>query len=479
MRNLTLLTALYELTMAYGFYRHKKHEEEAVFDIFFRQNKLITYSLAAGLQQAMDYLLNWRFSAEDMDYLRSLKLFEEGFLRYLEKMRFTGDVYAVREGEPVFPGEPILTVKAPLIQAQFAETALLNIINHQTLIATKASKICRAAGEGAVMEFGLRRAQGPDAGIYGARAAVIGGCSSTSNVIAGQMFGIPVSGTMAHSWIMDFDSEYEAFKAYAASYPDNCLLLVDTYDTLRSGVPNAIKVFKELAAAGHRPRGIRLDSGDFAYLSKKARKMLDAAGFPDAIICASGDLDEYSMTSLMQQGAKIDLWGVGTKLITSQEMPALGGVYKLAAVFREDGTMIPKIKLSDNAAKITNPSFKNLFRLYDKESGMAIADLITMREEAVEEEQPLTIFHPLETWKRTTVKNFRAEPLLHTIVKRGKLVYEFPELMEVQAFSKAELSKFWEEYLRLDMPELYKVDLSEKLHALKSKMLDEIRGENG
>ena len=479
MRNLTLLTDLYEITMAYGFYKHKKHEEEAVFDIFFRQNKLITYSLAAGLQQAMDYLLNWRFSAEDMDYLRSLKLFEEGFLRYLEKMRFTGDVYAVREGEPVFPGEPILTVKAPLIQAQFAETALLNIINHQTLIATKASKICRAAGEGAVMEFGLRRAQGPDAGIYGARAAVIGGCSSTSNVIAGQLFGIPVSGTMAHSWIMDFDSEYEAFKAYADSYPDNCLLLVDTYDTLRSGVPNAIKVFKELAAAGHRPRGIRLDSGDFAYLSKKARKMLDAAGFPDAIICASGDLDEYSMTSLMQQGAKIDLWGVGTKLITSQEMPALGGVYKLAAVVREDGTMIPKIKLSDNAAKITNPSFKNLFRLYDKESGMAIADLITMREEAVEEEQPLTIFHPLETWKRTTVKNFRAEPLLHTIVKRGKLVYEFPELMEVQAFSKAELSKFWEEYLRLDMPELYKVDLSEQLHALKSKMLDEIRGENG
>ena len=479
MRNLTLLTDLYEITMAYGFYKHKKHEEEAVFDIFFRQNKLITYSLAAGLQQAMDYLLNWRFSAEDMDYLRSLKLFEEGFLRYLEKMRFTGDVYAVREGEPVFPGEPILTVKAPLIQAQFAETALLNIINHQTLIATKASKICRAAGEGAVMEFGLRRAQGPDAGIYGARAAVIGGCSSTSNVIAGQLFGIPVSGTMAHSWIMDFDSEYEAFKAYADSYPDNCLLLVDTYDTLRSGVPNAIKVFKELAAAGHRPRGIRLDSGDFAYLSKKARKMLDAAGFPDAIICASGDLDEYSMTSLMQQGAKIDLWGVGTKLITSQEMPALGGVYKLAAVVREDGTMIPKIKLSDNAAKITNPSFKNLFRLYDRESGMAIADLITMREEAVEEEQPLTIFHPLETWKRTTVKNFRAEPLLHTIVKRGKLVYEFPELMEVQAFSKAELSKFWEEYLRLDMPELYKVDLSEKLHALKSKMLDEIRGENG
>ena len=472
MRNLTLLTDLYEITMAYGFYKHRKHEEEAVFDIFFRQNKLITYSLAAGLQQAMDYLLHWRFSEDDMAYLRSLNLFEEDFLSYLEKMRFTGDVYAVKEGEPVFPGEPILTIKAPLIQAQFAETALLNIINHQTLIATKASKICREAGKGAVMEFGLRRAQGPDAGIYGARAAVIGGCSSTSNVIAGQMFDIPVAGTMAHSWVMDFDSEYEAFKAYADSYPDNCLLLVDTYDTLRSGVPNAIKVFKELKAAGHKPKGIRLDSGDFAYLSKKARKMLDEAGFPEAIICASGDLDEYSMSSLRQQGAKIDLWGVGTKLITSEEMPALGGVYKLAAVIKEDG----KIKLSDNAAKITNPSFKSLYRLYDKADGMAIADLITMREETIDESKPLTIFHPLETWKRITVKNFRAEPLLHTIVEKGKLVYEFPRLMEIQAFSKGELAKFWEEYLRLDMPELYKVDLSERLHALKSKMLDEIRG---
>ena len=476
MRNLTLLTDLYEITMAYGFYKHRKHEEEAVFDIFFRQNKLITYSLAAGLQQAMDYLLHWRFSEDDMAYLRSLNLFEEDFLSYLEKMRFTGDVYAVKEGEPVFPGEPILTIKAPLIQAQFAETALLNIINHQTLIATKASKICREAGKGAVMEFGLRRAQGPDAGIYGARAAVIGGCSSTSNVIAGQMFDIPVAGTMAHSWVMDFDSEYEAFKAYADSYPDNCLLLVDTYDTLRSGVPNAIKVFKELKAAGHKPKGIRLDSGDFAYLSKKARKMLDEAGFPEAIICASGDLDEYSMSSLRQQGAKIDLWGVGTKLITSEEMPALGGVYKLAAVIKEDGKVIPKIKLSDNAAKITNPSFKSLYRLYDKADGMAIADLITMREETIDESKPLTIFHPLETWKRITVKNFRAEPLLHTIVEKGKLVYEFPRLMEIQAFSKGELAKFWEEYLRHDMPELYKVDLSERLHALKSKMLDEIRG---
>jgi nicotinate phosphoribosyltransferase len=362
------------------------------------------------------------------------------------------------------------------MQAQFAETALLNLVNHQTLIATKASKICRAAGKGAVMEFGLRRAQGPDAGIYGARAAVIGGCSSTSNVVAGQMFDIPVSGTMAHSWVMDFDSEYEAFKAYARAYPDNCLLLVDTYDTLRSGVPNAIKVFQELTAQGHKPKGIRLDSGDFAYLSKKAREMLDEAGFPDTIICASGDLDEHSISSLMQQGAKIDLWGVGTKLITSEEMPALGGVYKLSAVIGKDGTVTPKIKLSDNTAKITNPSFKNLYRLYDKGNGMAIADLITTRDEKVDETKPLTIFHPLETWKRTTVKNFRAEPLLHTIVEKGKLAYNFPRLMEIQAFSKAELSKFWEEYLRLDMPQLYKVDLSERLFTLKNDMIDKIRG---
>ena len=476
MRNLTLLTDLYQLTMGYGFYRHNKHEEEVVFDLFFRRHQLITYSIAAGLEQAMDYLLNWHFDEEDIAYLRSLNLFSEDFLEYLKNMRFTGDVYAVREGEPIFPGEPILTVKAPLIQAQFAETALLNIINHQTLIATKSSKICRATGgRGAVMEFGLRRAQGPDAGISGARAAVIGGCSSTSNVIAGQMFDIPVAGTMAHSWVMDYPSEYEAFKAYAESYPDNCLLLVDTYDTLRSGVPNAIKVFKELQAKGHKPKGIRLDSGDLAYLSKKARKMMDEAGLTETIICVSGDLDEYSINSLIQQGAKIDMWGVGTKLITSKDMPALGGVYKLAAVVKEDGTLVPKIKLSDNAEKITNPAFKCLYRLYDKDSGMAIADLITLHDEVVEEDKPLTIFHPIETWKQYEIENFRVEKLQHTIVKGGKLVYEFPKLKDVQAFSKAELSKFWEEYLRLDLPQTYKVDLSSKLHSLKIGMIDEIR----
>ncbi len=478
MRNLTLLTDLYQLTMGYGFYKHGKHEEEVSFDLFFRKNALITYSVAAGLEQAIDYLLGWHFDEEDIAYLRGLHLFDEGFLAYLKEMKFSGDVYAVKEGTPVFPGEPILTVKAPLIQAQFAETALLNIINHQTLIATKSSKICRATqGQGVVMEFGLRRAQGPDAGIYGARAAIIGGCSSTSNVIAGQKFGVPVAGTMAHSWVMDYSSEYEAFRAYANAYPDNCLLLVDTYDTLHSGIPNAIKVFKELETEGHKPKGIRLDSGDLAYLSKKARKMLDEAGFPDAIICVSGDLDERSINSLLQQGAKIGSWGVGTRLITSEDLPALGGVYKLSAVFEGD-KIIPKIKLSDNTAKITNPGFKNLYRLYDRENGMAIAELITLREEEVDDTQPLTIFHPIETWKQHEVENFRAEALQQTIVKDGELVYTFPTLMEIQAYSKAELGRFWEEYLRLDMPQVYKVDLSHKLHALKTELIDGIRKNN-
>ncbi|MBE7085991.1 MAG: nicotinate phosphoribosyltransferase [Clostridiales bacterium] len=476
MRNLTLLTDLYQLTMGYGFYKNGKHEETVTFDLFFRRRELISYSIAAGLEQAMDYLLNWHFDDEDIAYLRSLNLFDEEFLAYIKNMRFTGDVYAVREGEIVFPSEPILTVKAPLIQAQFAETALLNIINHQTLIATKSSKISRATGgNGIVMEFGLRRAQGPDAGIYGARAAIIGGCSSTSNVLAGQMFDVPVAGTMAHSFVMDYPTEYDAFRAYAKAYPDSCMLLVDTYDTLRSGIPNAIKVFKELKEAGHTPKGIRLDSGDLAYLSKKARKMLDDAGFPEAKICVSGDLDERLINSLLQQGAKIDTWGIGTKLITSEDLPSLGGVYKLSSIIGENGETTPKIKLSDNTVKITNPGFKSLYRLYDKTNGMAIADLITLHDETVDENQPLTLFHPVETWKEHEVENFHVVPLQHTIVKDGKLVYKFPTLKEIQAFSKEEISKFWEEYLRLDMPQLYKVDLSQKLHALKIGMIDSIR----
>ncbi len=470
MRNLTMLTDLYQLTMGYGYFREGKHEQEAVFDVFFRPNKLITYSVAAGMEQALDYLKNLHFESSDLDYLRSLGLFSEEYLDYLGRLRFTGDVYAVREGEIVFPYEPIVTVRAPMIQAQLVETALLTFINHQTLIASKAAKICAAAG-GNVMEFGLRRAQGADAGIYGARAAIIGGCTSTSNVYAGKAFGIPVAGTMAHSWIMNFEDELTAFRAYAESFPENCLLLVDTYDTLRSGVPHAITVFRELREKGYEPKGIRLDSGDLAYLSKEARKMLDEAGFEKAIICASGDLDENSIRSLKNQGAKIDLWGVGTKLITSADMPALGGVYKLAAVY-EDGQEIPKIKLSDTTEKITNPSFKDVYRIYDKKSGKAIADLIVRMGEEIAEDKPLTIFHPVDTWKRKTLTDFTVRPLRKKIMEWGTVTEELPTLKEHAAYFRREYARFWEEYTRQDMPHIYKVDLSSALYELKRSMVE-------
>ncbi len=471
MRNLTLLTDLYELTMGQGYFREGKHEQPAVFDIFFRPNKLITYSVAAGMAQAAEYLENLHFNEDDIKYLRGLRLFDEGFLAYLKELRFTGDVYAVREGEIVFPYEPILTVKAPMVQAQLVETALLTFVNHQTLIASKSSKICAAAG-GGVMEFGLRRAQGADAGVYGARAAIIGGCVSTSNVYAGKLFGIPVSGTMAHSWVMNFPTELEAFRAYARSFPDACLLLVDTYNTLKSGVPHAIEVFKELRAAGHEPKGIRLDSGDLAYLSKEARKMLDRAGFENAIICASGDLDEYSIRSLKDQGAKIDSWGVGTKLITSADLPALGGVYKLAAVY-EDGKEIPKIKLSDTTEKITNPSFKEVYRIYDRETDKAVADYIVRAGETVDESEPLELCHPVERWKRMTVRNFRARKLLEPLISGGKKVAPDYTLAEISAYRAAEYARFWEEYTRQDMPHIYKVDLSQALYDLKQEMVQE------
>lgn len=475
MRNLTLLTDLYQLTMGYGYFREGKHEQEAVFDVFFRPNKLITYSVAAGMEQAAEYLENLRFGEEEIAYLRSLRLFDEEFLSYLKALRFTGDVYAVREGEIVFPYEPIVTVKAPMVQAQLVETALLTFINHQTLIASKSAKICAAAG-GNVMEFGLRRAQGADAGIYGARAAVIGGCSSTSNVYAGREFGIPVSGTMAHSWVMNFGSELEAFRAYAESFPENCLLLVDTYDTLRSGVPNAIRVFRELRTKGYEPKGIRLDSGDLAYLSKEARKMLDAAGFENAVICASGDLDENSIRSLKAQGAKIDLWGVGTKLITSADLPALGGVYKLAAVYGEDGKEIPKIKLSDTREKITNPSFKEVWRIYDGKTGKAIADLITRFDETIDESKPLTIFHPVDTWKRMTLTDYTVRRLRQKLFSGGKRVQPSRTVSEDAAYFKAEYARFWEEYTRQDMPHIYKVDLSSALYELKKEMVEAYGG---
>ena len=478
-RNLTLLTDLYQLTMMNGYFKNGKEKDIAVFDLFFRRNNVISYSVAAGLQQAVEYIRSVRFTEEDIAYLRSLGLFDEKFLAYLKTFRFTGDVYAVPEGTVVFPEEPIVTVKAPLLEAQFLETALLNIINHQTLIATKAAKIAYAAEGDAVMEFGLRRAQGPDAGIYGARAAVIGGCGSTSNVLAGQMFGIPVAGTHAHSWVMNFPSEYEAFRAYAEIFPDACLLLVDTYDTLRSGVPNAIRVFDELRAKGHEPKGIRLDSGDLAYLSKRARAMLDAAGYPSAVICASGDLDEYLISSLKSQGAKIDLWGVGTKLITSADMPALGGVYKLSLLCPHGGGRVPKIKLSDNSDKITNPEFKQIVRIYDKKTKKAEADLLCVRGEMIDESAPLTVFHPKDTWKKTTFTDYTLRSLSVPVIEGGELVRELPSLSQICEYAAAEKASFWDEYKRIDNPHVYKVDLSQKLYDIKNALIAQIRGENG
>ena len=471
MRNLTLLTDLYQLTMGQGYFTEGRHTERAVFDVFFRPNKLIPYSVAAGMEQAAEYLENLHFDGEDIDYLRSLGIFTEDYLSCLRDLRFTGDVTAVREGEIVFPYEPILSVSAPMLEAQLVETALLTFINHQTLIASKAAKICAAAG-GGVMEFGLRRAQGADAGIYGARAAMIGGCVGTSNVYAGKLFDVPVSGTMAHSWVMNFPSELEAFRAYAKSFPDNCLLLVDTYDTLRSGVPNAVTVFRELRAAGHEPKGIRLDSGDLAYLSKAARAMLDEAGFENAVICASGDLDETLIRSLKAQGARIDTWGVGTKLITSADMPALGGVYKLAAVY-EGGREVPKIKLSDTTEKITNPGVKEVYRLYDRPTGKAIADLITRAGEKIDETRPLTIFHPVDTWKRMTLTDFTVRRLREPLFAAGKRVAPRYSLAEIAAYRAREQGNFWEEYLRQDMPHIYKVDLSDELYRLKKQLVEQ------
>jgi len=474
-RNLTLLTDLYQLTMMNGYLIQGRKDEVAVFDVFFRQNGMITYSLACGLESVVDYISNLHFGTEELDYLKSLNIFSDKFIDYLRDFKFSGDIYAVKEGTVVFPGEPILTVKAPVIEAQLVETAILNLLNYQTLIASKAAKVCYAAKGDSVMEFGLRRAQAPDAGILGARAAVIGGCSSTSNVLSGKMFDIPVAGTHAHSWVMNFKDEYTAFMEYAKAYPNNALLLVDTYDTLKSGVPNAIKVFDYLKENGYKPKGIRLDSGDLAYLSKKARKMLDDAGYQDAIICASGDLDENLIDSLKNQGAKINLWGVGTKLITSADMPALGGVYKLSAVF-EDGKEIPKIKVSDNVAKITNPGFKNFARVYDKATGKAEADFICLRsEEEVDQTKPLVLTHQTERWKSITFTNYKVRYLQEKIFENGKLMYKLPSLKEIKEYAKQELDSFWDEYKRLDSPHVYKVDLSDKLYELKHDLLEKVR----
>lgn len=469
-----MMTDLYQLTMMYGYFKHGMAGNEGVFDVFFRPKSNITYAIAAGLQSVIDYINNLYFGPEDLAYLRSLDLFDEPFLAYLSELRFTGEIYAVPEGTVVFPYEPLVRVRAPILQAQLIETALLTFVNHQTLIATKASRVCYAAGGGAVLEFGLRRAQGADAGIYGARAAVIGGCSSTSNVLAGEMFGIGVSGTHAHSWVMSFPDELSAFRAYADTFPKACLLLVDTYDTLRSGVPNAITVFRELRERGYEPMGIRLDSGDLAYLSKRARVMLDEAGFPQAKICASSDLDENVIRDLKMQGCRIDTWGVGTRLITSEDNPALGGVYKMAAEV-VDGRMVPKIKLSDNPAKVTNPGYKKLFRLYGPD-GMAIADLIALEEETLDETKPLRIFDPEHSYKNMLVEQFTARELLVPVFREGRQVYTAPSVAEIRAYARRELDTMWDEYRRLMQPHIYKVDLSDRLYDLKKRLIREHTG---
>ena len=478
-RNLTMLTDFYEITMANGYFKNGVGDRITQFDMFFRDvPDKGGFAVMAGVEQLADYQRNLKFTDDDLNYLAG-KGFDKAFLDYLRDFDFCCDIWCVPEGTPIFPYEPIVTVRGPAIQAQFIETMILITINHQSLVATKANRIVRAAQGRPVMEFGSRRSQGYDGAIYGARAAYIGGCSGTACTISDREFGVKALGTMAHSWVQLFDSELDAFCAYAREYPDSCTLLVDTYNVLKSGIPNAIEAFRrEVLPRGFRPKGIRIDSGDIAYLSRKARKMLDEAGFPDCAIVASNSLDEYIIRDMIQQGAKIDSFGVGERLITASSNPVFGGVYKLCAVENGNGEFVPKIKVSENVAKVTIPGAKKLWRLYDNETGKAIADLITLKDEMIDDSKPLTIFHPVETWKQHEVENFRAEKLQHTIVKEGKLVHKFPHIKEVQAFSKAQLSKFWEEYLRLDLPQLYKVDLSKDLHALKFGMIDNIRQKN-
>ena len=475
--NLTLLTDLYELTMMQGYFKNPTNQT-VIFDMFYRTNPCGgAFAITAGLEQMIEYIENLKFTDEDIEYLRSLNIFEEDFLEYLSNFRFTGDIYAIPEGTVVFPREPLVKVVAPIMEAQLVETAILNIINHQSLIATKAARVCYAAKGDAIMEFGLRRAQGPDAGIFGARAAVIGGCAGTSCVLTGKMFDVPVLGTHAHSWIMSFPDEYTAFKRYAELYPDTCTLLVDTYDTLKSGVPNAIRVFDEMKAEGKMPTryGIRLDSGDLAYLSKKARKMLDAAGYPDAVIAASSDLDEYLINSLKNQGAAITSWGVGTNLITSADNPSFGGVYKLAAIKKpEDEEFTAKIKISENPAKITNPGNKTVFRLYNKETGKIKADLITLSDETYNEAEDLEIFDQMATWKRSTLPggSYEIREMLVPVFLKGQCVYQNPSTMEIREYCQKELNTLWDETRRLVNPQEVFVDLSKPLYDLKQKLLN-------
>ena len=479
-QNLTLMTDLYELTMMQGYFKNKDRNETVIFDAFYRNNPMDSgYAICAGLEQVIEYINNLHFSKEDLDYLRSLGIFEEDFLEYLKDFRFSGDIYAIPEGSVMFPREPMVKVIAPIMEAQLVETAILNLVNHQSLIATKTSRVCYAARGDGIMEFGLRRAQGPDAGIYGARAAMIGGCIGTSNVLAGRLFDVPVKGTHAHSWIMSFPDEYTAFKTYAKLYPSACILLVDTYDTLKSGVPNAIRVFTEMRNSGIPLTfyGIRLDSGDLAYLSKKARRMLDAAGFPDAVISASNDLDEYLIDSLKVQGCKITSWGVGTHLITSKDWPSFGGVYKLAAIQdSKTGEFIPKIKLSENSEKVTNPGNKTIYRIYEAETGKIKADLICLVGETFSEDDPLVLFDPNEPWKKTKLEpgTYRMREMMVPVFRNGECVYHSPKVMDIREYCSAELDTLWEETRRLVNPHGVYVDLSQKLYDMKIELLNQM-----
>ncbi|WP_346880294.1 nicotinate phosphoribosyltransferase [Clostridium sp. UBA3061] len=473
-RNLTMLVDFYELTMANGYLNTEADDTIAYFDMFFR--KIPDgggYCIMAGVQQLIEYLTNLKFTDEDIEYLKSKDLFSKEFLNYLANFKFSCDVWAIPEGTPVFPNEPLVTVRGPVMEAQFIETMILLTINHQTLIATKAARICEAASGRPVMEFGSRRAQGYDGALYGARAAIIGGCNATACTMADELFNVPVTGTMAHSWIQLFDSEYEAFAAWAKTYPDNTVLLVDTYNVLKSGIPNAIKVFDEiLKPMGKRPKAVRIDSGDIAYLSIETRKMLDEAGYEDVKITISNSLDEFIIKAVLENGAKIDSFGVGERLITARSEPVFGGVYKLVAI-EKNGTIIPKIKISENVEKITNPGFKSLYRVYDKKTNKAIADLIALNDENFDNNKPLQLFDPNYTWKKKRIKNYNIKNLMVQIFDKGKCTYESPSVMEIREFCSKEKASLWSEIRRLQNPHQYYIDLSKNLWNLKESLLHE------
>ena len=475
--NMTMLCDFYELTMGNGYFQAGYQDRITYFDVFFRDvPDKGGFAVCAGLSQLIDYIQNLHFSAEDIEFLRGKQLFSEEFLQFLADFRFTGDLYAIPEGTPIFPREPVVTVRAPAIQAQLIETFTLLTVNHQSLIATKANRIVRAAQGRTVLEFGSRRAQGADGAISGARAAYIGGCKGTACTISDQLYGVPVGGTMAHSWVQMFDSEYEAFKKYCEIYPTNATLLVDTYNVLKSGVPNAIRAFNEvLRPKGITKCGIRLDSGDMAYLTREARKMLDAAGWTECQISASNSLDEYIIQDLLRQGAQIDMFGVGERMITARSEPVFGGVYKLAAIEDDQGNIIPKIKVSENVNKITTPHFKKVYRLYDRATGKAEADYLTVWDEQVDDKQPLELFDPRSTWKRKTLTDFEARPLQVPVFLGGKLVYQEPTLQQIQAYCKEQVDTLWDEVKRFENPHNYYVDLSQKLWDIKQELLRQSR----